>query len=400
MNLIYLDNAATSHPKPREVYDEVSRCIRSYCGNPGRGSHPMALAASEKIYECRALAADFLHAPLAENVVFTLNATYALNHMLKGLLHRGDHILISDMEHNAVLRPVAHMARALGIEYSIFPTMLADEEDRRCRSAARICARIAARVRPNTRAILCSHQSNICSATLPLAEIGAFCRRHGLLFLVDASQSAGHLPIHMTDMCIDGLCAPGHKGLLGIQGCGLAIFGKDILPDTLIEGGSGYASLELDMPAMLPERAEAGTLPTPAIAGLAAGISYLQRQDIGQTVEHDRTLFRALRERLVSLADGAYRVYLPEYEGSTLMFERRGMSADRLGAYLSEHGICVRTGYHCAALAHKTLHTPDGGGVRVSFGPFNTLRDVDALYTALRYMERTHDINEARGCLT
>lgn len=390
MSLIYLDNAATSHPKPREVYLEVDRCMRSYCGNPGRGSHPMALAATEKIYECRTRLAAFVDAPSPECVVFTLNATHAINLLLKGLLHEGDHVLISDMEHNAVWRPVHRCAKEGLITYDTFPTMLACEDERHRRSPLRICARIAAHLQPNTRAVLCTHQSNVCSATLPLAEIGAFCRRHGLLFLVDASQSAGHLPIDMKTMCIDGLALPGHKGLLGIQGCGAAVFGQGLVPDTLIEGGSGYASLEPTMPDELPERLEAGTLPTPAIAGLSAGLDYLQKQDRTALREHDRMLFRALCERLGTLPN--YHVYLPEYEGSTLMFSRDGIKSDRIGAYLSERGICVRTGYHCAALAHKTLHSPDGGGVRASFGPFNTPHDVDALYRALRQMEWTHEV--------
>ena len=387
-NLIYLDNAATSHPKPRAVYEAVDRCIRERCGNPGRGSHPMALAASEIIYDCRARLARFLGAPRESGVVFTLNATYALNLMLKGLLQAGDHLLISDIEHNAVWRPVEQMARLGGITYDVFSSMLENENERNRRTPTRICARIAALLKPNTRAVLCSHQSNVCSATMPLAEIGAFCRRHGLLFLVDASQSAGHLPIDMRAMSIDGLCAPGHKGLLGIQGCGFAVFGEGLVPDTLVEGGSGYASLEPTMPDELPERAEAGTLPTPAIAGLAAGLDYVQSVGLAAIASHERALFRALRERLETLP--GYHVYLPEHEGSTLMFDREGMPSDKIGAYLSSRGICVRTGYHCAALAHRTLRSPDGGGVRVSFGPFNTLREVDALYGALRQMERTN----------
>ena len=390
MSLIYLDNAATSHPKPREVYLAVDRCLRNYCGNPGRGSHPLALAAAEKIYECRTLLADFVNAPSPQHVVFTLNATHALNLLIKGLLCEGDHVLISDVEHNAVWRPVHRCAAECFITYDTFPSMLEGEDERRRRSPTRICARIAAHLKPNTRAVLCTHQSNICSATLPLAEIGAFCRRHGLLFLVDASQSAGHLPIDMKQMCIDGLAVPGHKGLLGVQGCGAAIFGEGLIPDTLIEGGSGYASLEPTMPNELPERLEAGTLPTPAIAGLSAGLDYLKSQDLTALQKHDCTLFRSLRERLEALKN--YRVYLPEYEGSTLMFSRDGIKSDRIGAYLADRGICVRTGYHCAALAHKTLHTPDGGGIRASFGPFNTPNDADALYRALRQMEWTHEV--------
>ncbi len=390
MSLIYLDNAATSHPKPRAVYDAVDRCMRHFCGNAGRGSHPMALAAAETIYDCRCRLAELFGAPSPGQVVFTLNATYALNSLIKGLLSEGDHILISDVEHNAAWRPIHRCTQEGYITYDTFPTMLSTEDECHRRTPLRICARIAARLKPNTRAVLCTHQSNISSATLPLAEIGAFCRRHGLLFLVDASQSAGHLPIDMKAMCIDGLAAPAHKGLLGIQGCGFAIFGEGLTPDTLIEGGSGYASLEPTMPDELPERAEAGTLPTPAIAGLAAGLDYLKKQGCSALHKHDCSLFRALHERLEALKH--YHVYLPEYQGSTLMFSRDGIPSDKIGAYLSERGICVRTGYHCAALAHKTLHTPDGGGVRASFGPFNTLHDVDALYRALRQMEWTHEV--------
>ena len=384
MNIIYFDNAATSFPKPTAVYEEVDRCIRQYGGNPGRGSHPLALAASEKIFECRERLARLFNAPSPEGVIFTLNATYALNFLIKGLLRPGDHVVISDMEHNAVLRPVVRCAGSGGIEYDVFSTMLETEEERRLRNATRICARIAAKIKPNTRAVICSHQSNLCSATLPLCEIGAFCRRHHLYFIVDASQSAGHLPIDMQAMSIDGLCVPGHKGLLGIQGCGAAIIDKDLPLNTIIEGGSGYASLDLKMPETLPERGEAGTLPTPAIAGLCAGLQYLEEVSLEQIRLHERGLFCRLRDRLDSLV--GYHLYLPEFEGSTLMFHREGVPSEHIGQYLSKRGICVRTGYHCAALGHRTLHTPDGGGVRVSFGPFNRAREVDLLYQTLKEM--------------
>ncbi len=379
--MIYLDNAATSFPKPYCVYEAVNRCIRTYCGNPGRGSHPMALAASEKIYECREYLCDYFHADAPSQVVFTLNATYALNYALKGLLSQGDHVLISNMEHNAVRRPLERMAQDGLIEYSQFSTMLESEESRARRTPTRICARIASALRPNTRAVVCSHQSNLCSATLPLTEIGAFCHRHRLLLIVDASQSAGHLPIDMQKMRIDALCAPGHKGLYGIQGCGFVIFRQGLLPDSLIEGGSGYASLEPTMPDDLPERGEAGTLPTPAIAGLCAGVRYLSNHAAFDIHSYEKRLYCALRERLEHLKD--IRIYLPEYEGSTLLFSHGRFPADHLGQLLAHRGICVRTGYHCAALGHQTLKTPDGGAVRVSFGAFNRLREIDTLYAAL-----------------
>ena len=384
MNLIYFDNAATSFPKPVSVYEEVERCLRQYCGNPGRSSHPLALAASEKIFECRERLARMFHAASPEQVVFTLNATHALNFVIKGLLRPGDHVLISDMEHNAVFRPVVRCSESYGLEYDVFSSMLETEDERRLRHPTRICARIAARIKPNTRAVICTHQSNLCSATLPIAEIGAFCRRHRLLFIVDASQSAGHLPIDMQAMNIDALCLPGHKGLLGIQGCGAALLREGLIPDTLIEGGSGYASLNPKMPATLPERGEAGTLPTPAIAGLCAGLEYLEKVALESVGAHERALLCRLRDRLDSMK--GYHIYLPEFEGSTLMFHREGVKSEEIGRYLAARGICVRTGYHCSALGHATLHTPDGGGVRVSFGPFNRAAEVDQLYRALLEM--------------
>ncbi len=347
MSIIYLDNAATSFPKPPCVLHEVNRCIRTYGGNPGRGSHPMALAAANKIYECREQISSLFGVSSPERVFFTLNATYALNVMVKGLLRPGDHVLISDMEHNALWRPVERCCRDHLIEYDLFPCMLATEEERRLRSPVRICARIAARIKPNTRAVFCVHQSNLCSVQLPIAEIGAFCRRHHLLFIVDASQSAGHLNIDMERMGIDALCAPGHKGLYGIQGCGFGILREGLLPDTLVEGGSGFASLEASMPEEFPERAEAGTLPTPAIAGLCEGIKYIRQVGTEEILSHEKRLFVQLKERLQSLPN--YQIYLPEYAGSTLMFARKGIPSDKIGAYLSSRGICVRTGYHCSA---------------------------------------------------
>ena len=386
LGLIYLDNAATSFPKPRCVYEAAIRCIERDCGNAGRGSHPLALASAKRIYDCREAICRHFDADDPLRVVFTLNTTYALNFLLKGILKQGDHVLISDMEHNAVLRPLQRLAADGRITYDTFPTM----SDSGAYPPLRLCGRIAELCRPNTRAIVCSHQSNLCSATLPLKEIGEFCHRHGLLFLVDVAQSAGHLPITLRKNHIDALCAPGHKGLLGLQGCGFCLLGERIHPDTLIEGGSGYQSLSPDMPDEYPERGEAGTLPTPAITSLAAGIGAIERLGIEAIGAHEQALFRALHERLESLE--GYRIYLPQISGSTLLLSRQGILADRIGAYLGDRGICVRSGYHCAALGHGTLQTPEGGAVRVSFGPFNTLGNVEALFSTLRRMEFLHEV--------
>ena len=363
--MIYLDNAATSFPKPSAVICEQERCMRDYCGNPGRGSHALALAAAEKIYECRTEIADFFGGAGAEQVVFTMNTTMALNMAIKGLLHRGDHVLISDMEHNAVFRPIYKLAREGVISYDIFPTMTLDPS----RSPEAICKGIEARIRPNTRMLVCAHASNICSAVLPLEEIGRLCRRFGIFFVVDAAQSAGHLPINVESMGISALCAPGHKGLLGPQGSGFLLWGKDVTADTLLEGGSGFNSLEGSMPDEAPERFEAGTLPTPAIAGLCEGIRTVRRIGMASIEHHKREINRHIAECLSKMPQ--IHVYAPMHQGSILLFNAEGITADRMGQELNQRGFCVRSGYHCSALGHATLHTSPGGAVRVSPSLFN-----------------------------
>jgi selenocysteine lyase/cysteine desulfurase len=193
-------------------------------------------------------------------------------------------------------------------------------------------------------------------------------------------------------MNIDALCAPGHKGLYGIQGCGFCLLGAGLEADTLVEGGSGYASLDAMMPDEWPERGEAGTLPTPAIVGLCSGVKFLSNRDVKEIHAHECALFDRLLDRLTGMK--GYSVYLPEHRGSTLMFHREGVTSEKIGHYLARRGICVRTGYHCAALGHKTLGTPDGGGVRVSFGIFNTPREVDAFCRALRDMEKSYEMGK------
>ena len=376
--IVYLDNAATGFPKPRAVTAEVDRCLREYCGNAGRSSHRLALRAAEKIYECREQAASLFGLDTPEGIVFTMNTTYALNMLIKGLLHEGDHVLISDMEHNSVLRPLHRLAEEGRIEYSIFST----ESLWKSTSGEALCAEIQTKIRPNTRLLLCTHASNICSLTLPLREIGALCRRHGIFFAVDAAQSAGHAEIDMKALGIDALCAPAHKGLCGVQGVGLLALREAQELNTLVEGGNGMYSLEANMPNELPERLEAGTLPTPAIAGLCEGIRFVRSTGCETIGARERALYRDLRERLEDL--GGVHVYLPEKEGAILLFSVEGKGSEAVAGSLAERGICVRGGYHCAALGHKTLGTPAGGAVRVSLGHSNTKADLDALWRELK----------------
>lgn len=376
--ITYLDNAATTFPKPESVYDEVNRCICRYCGNPGRSSHSLSLASSRKIFECREELADFFGVSELERVAFTMNTTYALNTVIKGLLHRGDHVIVSDIEHNAVVRPVHKLAQEGIIEYDVFSSMINHPRQ----SPTLICAKIASLLRPNTRMVICSHASNICSATLPIKEIGEFCRKRGILFVVDGAQSAGHYPIDVDNMNISALCVPSHKGLYGIQGAGAVILGREIIMETLVEGGNGVNSLEATMPDIAPERYEAGTLPTPAIAGLCEGVKAIRAIGINTVSEKEAELFKYARECLCNIKGAS--VYAPSYIGSNLLFNMESLSSEATANALNGYGVCVRGGFHCAPLAHKTLNTEDSGAVRISFGIFNRTRDIDNLALALQ----------------
>ena len=378
LGLIYLDNAATSYPKPPEVYSEVVRSLIKYGGNAGRGAHRLSLAAAEKIFECRTEAAELFGVSETERIFFTLNTTHGLNTVIKGLLKKGDHVLISDMEHNAVYRPIYKLAKNGVISYDIFRSMAGDPS----RSAAKICGEIARRLRRNTRLVICNHHSNICSMTMPIKEIAELCHRCGVKLLVDGAQSAGREKISVDKMGIDALCVPSHKGLYGPQGCGIVALSQGLTLETLTEGGNGVNSLEGGMPELSPERYEAGTLPTPAIGGLCEGIKFIRSVGEEQIAKRERELFCLGREMLGSIK--GVRLYLPEYEGATLLFNVDGIPADGVGNALNKKGICVRSGYHCSALAHRTLGTEDSGGVRVSFGVFNDRRDVERLYEELK----------------
>ena len=309
-------------------------------------------------------------------VVFTLNTTHALNTALKSILHPGDHVLSGNMEHNATVRPLTRLEEK-GITVSRFSVR---------QEPHRLLEEIRSLIRPNTRALVCAHASNIAGITVPAAQIGKLCREKGILFLMDGAQSAGILPIHVEKMDIDILCVPGHKGLYGPQGCGMMLLGANCpVGDTLLEGGSGVHSADPYMPAELPEHFEAGTLPVPAIAGLDAGIAFVMQAGIGEIHAHECLLWRKAAQALACMP----RIRIAdETEGAILLFRMDGMSPSAVADALNKRGICVRAGYHCAPLAHRTLGTDRDGAVRVSFGAMNTEREVaafaDALYRILR----------------
>ncbi len=376
--MIYFDNAATSYPKPIEVTKEVTKCIKNYCGNPGRGAHSLSRISSEKIYETREEIASLFGSDKPENVFFTYNDTYALNMVIKGLLTEGDHVIISDMEHNSVYRQIACLAEKGLIKFSIFDTMCLCDD----RSSEGICEGIKRLINPRTKMLIAAHSSNICSAVLPIREIGALCRSMGIILVLDAAQSAGHIPIDMERDNIDVVCAPGHKGLYGLQGSGFAVLRDGIKPNPIIEGGSGVNSLEAHMPELSPERFEAGTLAVPSVAALCEGIKFIKDRGLDEIHEHERTLFRRAYDMLSSLR--RVKIYAPMHVGSVLLFNMDSVPCERLSDMLDGCGICVRGGYHCSPLGHKTLGTPEGGAVRISFSPFNTMRELEIFYSVMK----------------
>ncbi len=366
--LIYFDNAATTFPKPISVVEETVRCMREYCGNPGRGSHRLAVAASEKLYEARECAAEMFGATSPDCVIFTANTTWGINTALKSYIPRGSHILISDLEHNAVLRPVMEMKHRGDITFDIFPT------------SGDIAYGIKSRLKPDTKAIVCTLASNICSNRIPSAEIGRLCRERGIIFIADGAQAAGHRRISMAEEFIDVLCLPGHKGLYGPQGIGMMITSPELSGITVVEGGSGTDSASPFMPDYLPDRYEAGTVNTPGAVGLLAGMNFVKSTGIGQIEAVERELWYRLYSKLCG--DSRFTLYGDTVPSSVMLLGKHGRAHSEVSKFLNERGICTRSGLHCAPLAHKTVGSVDGG-IRISFGVFNTPREVDILCDAL-----------------
>ena len=367
--MIYFDNAATTFPKPAAVIREMTKCMKEYCGNPGRGSHPLALAAAEAIYDVRCGIADFFGISKPENVVFAQNTTQALNLAIAGIACRGDHFILSNLEHNSVLRPIANLCAIRGMTYD---TVDATGDD------AALLQEIERHIRPNTRAVVMTHASNICPRILPVKEIGALCKRYGILYVVDAAQSAGVYDIHMMRDGISVLCAPGHKGLYGPQGSGFAAFSDDFDFERFrcsLFGGNGKNSNDIDMGHEPPDSYEAGTVATPCIVGLGAGLRYVSSADREKIEKHETSLMRYGAELLEH--HKKVKVYLPAAQrGSILLLGFDGISPSEVSEKLGDAGVCTRAGLHCAPAAHRALRT-GGDALRISFSAFNTPEEIE-----------------------
>lgn len=376
--MIYLDNAATTLQKPSAVAKAMEQALYT-CANPGRSGHRPAMKAAETVYECRRAAAEFFGLDAPERVVFTLNATHALNLAIKSLLHEGGHAVISGYEHNSVVRPLEAMAER-GVSYTAAVSPLFRPE--------LVCPAIERAITPQTRCVIVTHVSNVFGFVLPLAEIDALCRKKGLPLVVDASQSAGLLPLDARALSAAVfLCMPGHKGLYGPQGTGLLLCCKDTKLYSLMEGGTGSLSLETHQPDFLPDALESGTLNVPGIAGLREGLRFAakrreailrrERALLAQTAE----LLSALPELELFIGDGC--------QSGVLSLRPRAGDPAALCEALAERGVCVRGGLHCSPLAHRSAGTLPEGTVRLSFSAFNTPDQAEDLARILKESLKT-----------
>ncbi len=374
--MIYFDNAATTWPKPERVYKAMDDCMRKYAANPGRSGHKMALMAAREIYETRLLLAEFFNIDDAMQIVFTANATESLNLALKGALNPGDHVIISSMEHNSVVRPLKAL-EALGVEMSIA----------HCDEAGRLDINsLKSEIKPNTRMLAITHISNLTGTIMPVSEIGRLAAENKLLFLLDASQSAGVYNIDVKKHNIDLLAAPGHKGLYGPQGTGFLYIrpGLDLKP--LKQGGTGSKSAEIIQPELMPDRYESGTLNTSGIAGLRAGLEFINELGRENICKYEEELTAYLLSELKQIK--GLILYGPKNikeQAAVIAFNFEGLDCSEAAYILdSRYDIYCRSGLHCSPLAHKTIKTQKKGALRFSLSYFNTEEEITAAVSALK----------------
>ncbi|WP_458411510.1 aminotransferase class V-fold PLP-dependent enzyme [Schinkia sp. CFF1] len=376
--MIYFDQAASSFPKPKEVTDAVVEALTKYGANPGRGSHTLANEAGNKIFEARVQLAQFFGLADPRHVIFTQNATGALNQGIQGLSWQpGDHVITTAYEHNSVRRPLERLKKEIGIEITYIQPDVNGEIN---------IAELENAITTTTKLIVATHGSNLTGAIIPIEKLGQICKKHQLLFMVDASQTAGILPIHMEKMNIDLLAFAGHKGLMGPQGTGALLINKGIELKPLMTGGTGHFSERVEQPEELPERLESGTLNTPGIAGLLAGVLYVKETGLEEIFKHEQILTEACLKGLKQIE--GVTVYGPAENTkrlAVLSFNIDGVDSQEVAMILDQHyHVAVRAGLHCTPLAHQTLETIEAGGaVRASFGIFNTVDEVEKFVQAI-----------------
>lgn len=362
--MIYFDSAATTFQKPNAVAEAAFRAMREL-SSPGRGGYPAASRAAQTAFDCRTELQELFGASSPEQVVFTLNATHALNIAIKSLVPPDGSVVISGYEHNAVTRPLT----ALHAKVVVAAAPLFSPEE--------TVAAFRKEIVPGTSAVICSHVSNVFGSAQPVNAIGALCKEHGIPFIIDASQSAGVLPLSMEESGASFIAMPGHKGLYGPQGTGVLVCREDVPVTTLLEGGTGSRSADMHMPEFLPDRLEAGTHNMPGIAGLLEGVRFVRKKGLETICREERVLAAVTAEGLRQIPDT--EVFAEDglfAQTGVLSFRHRRIDAEALGEKLAEKGVAVRSGLHCAPLAHDTAGTLKTGTVRLSFSAFNTMEEV------------------------
>ena len=366
--MIYLDNAATTLLKPVSVGRAMLRAMQE-CASPGRGGHRAAMKAAELVYRCRETAAELFHVPDPSAVIFTMNATHALNIAVNSLVKEDTKVLVSGYEHNAVTRPL----RQRGAEILVADSPLFDGE---------ACLRAFEEKIGMAELVVCTMVSNVFGFILPIREIAGLCRKRKVPLIIDASQAAGILDINFEELGAAFIAMPGHKGLYGPQGTGLLLCGMEGAP--LLSGGSGSDSLLQEMPAYLPDRLEAGTHNVPGIAGLSAGMEYVMDRGTAEILRHERDLLAGAVEELHSC--GGLEIFAGAESGQSGVLSLRidGMDCDEAAQRLSGKGICLRSGLHCAPLAHRSAGTLETGTLRMSFSAFVSSSELRSCCAAIR----------------
>ena len=382
MNRIYLDQASTSFPKAPGVAQAMMDYLTMNGVNVNRGCYSSAYSAEEVIYETRQLLAELFHFSKCKNVIFTPNVTTSLNFILKGFLKPGDHILVSAMEHNAVMRPVVQLA-SLWISFDRIP----------CRTdGSMILEKVEELIRPETKAIVTLHASNVCGTRMPLDALGEICQRHQLYFVVDSAQTAGIVPINMDKMHIDALAFTGHKGLRGPQGTGGFLVSQELAEqmEPLISGGTGSVSHTEEIPDFMPDRFESGTPNLPGIYGLHEALLYLKTHSLQAINEKELSLTGYFLEQLQALDDTGRHIRIIGKKDLTdrnavVSIQTPEIDMSQVAWQLdNEYGVMTRVGLHCAPNAHKTLGTYPAGTIRFSFGPENTKNELDFAIQGLK----------------
>lgn len=365
--MIYFDSAATTLQKPMQVCEAAKTAMQTL-SSPGRGGYAAAMHADEAVYDCRVLAAELFDAR-PEEIVFTMNATHALNLAIKTLVSPGDRVVISGFEHNAVIRPLCKLGAQTVIAGR---TLFSPENTLRAFDAA---------VTEDTKAVVCTHVSNVFGYELPVQSIADLCHARGVPFVLDASQSAGILPVSLKKLHAAFLAMPGHKGLYGAQGTGILVCGQ--LPGTLIEGGTGSVSALREMPGFLPDRAEAGTQNVCGICALREGLRFIRQTGPDRIAAHERALRLRLVQKLNAMDE--VRVYSAGHDQTGVVsFLLEGEDCEYTAQRLAARGVCVRAGLHCAPLAHESAGSMKTGTVRVSFCAFNTEAETDTFAEILK----------------